>query len=98
MATSFSVTASRVPLGAFRLITNCPASVREKNESPNRGNKPRLSTKIPPKLRYGAARAHNRHMADFCAHDPRLMGVAIAPLDEPTLALEELEFALKSGA
>ena len=48
-------------------------------------------------MRYGAARAHNRHMADFCAHDPRLMGVAVAPLDEPELALEELEFALKSG-
>jgi uncharacterized protein len=56
------------------------------------------STKIPPKLRYGAARAHNRHMADFCAHDSRLMGVAVVPLDEPAFALEELEFALKSGA
>src|SRR5580704_14448252 len=56
------------------------------------------SSKIPPKLRYGAARAHNRHMADFCAHDSRLMGVAVVPLDEPAFALEELEFALKSGA
>ena len=56
------------------------------------------SSKIAPKLRYGAARAHNRHMADFCAHDSRLMGVAVVPLDEPALALEELEFALKSGA
>ena len=56
------------------------------------------SSKISPKLRYGAARAHNRHMADFCAHDSRLMGVAVVPLDEPALALEELEFALKSGA
>ena len=25
------------------------------------------SSKIEPRLRYGAARAHNRHMADFCA-------------------------------
>ena len=56
------------------------------------------SSKIPPKLRYGAARAHNRHIADFCAHDSRLMGVAVVPLDEPEFALEELEFALKSGA
>ncbi|HZC46753.1 MAG TPA: amidohydrolase family protein [Candidatus Acidoferrum sp.] len=56
------------------------------------------SSKTPPKLRYGAARAHNRHMADFCAHDSRLMSVAVVPLDEPQLALEELEFALKSGA
>lgn len=56
------------------------------------------SSKIPPKLRYGAARAHNRHMADFCGHDSRLMGVAVVPLEEPALALEELEFALKGGA
>lgn len=55
------------------------------------------SSKIAPKLRYGAARAHNRHIADFCSHDNRLMGVAIVPLEEPTLALEELDFALKSN-
>ena len=54
------------------------------------------SSKISPKLRYGAARAHNRHIADFCSHDDRLMGVAIVPLDEPQFALEELEFALKN--
>jgi predicted TIM-barrel fold metal-dependent hydrolase len=54
------------------------------------------SSKIAPRLRYGAARAHNRHIADFCSHDNRLMGVAIVPLEEPTLALEELDFALKS--
>ena len=53
--------------------------------------------KITPKMRYGAARAHNRHMVDFTAHDARLMGVAIVPLEEPKLALEELDFAIKSG-
>src|SRR5258708_22371608 len=55
------------------------------------------SSKITPRLRYGAARAHNRHMADFCANDSRLMGVAIVPLEVPELALEELNFAIKSG-
>ncbi len=55
------------------------------------------SAKIVPRLRYGGARAHNRHMAEFCAHDPRLMGVAIVPLEEPQLALEELDFAIKAG-
>jgi len=55
------------------------------------------SAKIAPRLRYGGARAHNRHMAEFCAHDPRLMGVAIVPLEEPQLALEELDFAIKAG-
>jgi predicted TIM-barrel fold metal-dependent hydrolase len=55
------------------------------------------SSKIPPRLRYGAARAHNRHMADFCAHDPRLLGAAIIPLDDPDFALAELEQVLKSN-
>src|SRR5271156_6319401 len=35
------------------------------------------SSKIEPRLRYGGARAHNRHMAAFCADDARLLGVAI---------------------
>ena len=55
------------------------------------------SSKLAPELRYGAARAHNRHMADFCAGDKRLMGVAIVPLDEPALAMAELEFAIEQG-
>ena len=55
------------------------------------------SSKLEPRLRYGAARAHNRHMADFCNADDRLMGVAVVPLDDPALALAELEFALESG-
>ncbi|MGH7779004.1 MAG: amidohydrolase family protein [Candidatus Binataceae bacterium] len=52
------------------------------------------SSKITPRIRYAAARAHNRHMAEFCARDSRLLGVAAAPLDEPALALKELEFAI----
>jgi len=55
------------------------------------------SSKLSPELRYGAARAHNRHMADFCAADDRLMGVAIVPLDEPQLAMAELERVLGEG-
>jgi predicted TIM-barrel fold metal-dependent hydrolase len=55
------------------------------------------SSKVSPTLRYGGTRAHNRHMADFCAHDERLMGVAIIPLDEPALAIAELDFAIEAG-
>ena len=55
------------------------------------------SSKLDPRLRYGAARAHNRHMAQFCGADPRLMGVAVIPLDEPDLAMAELEQVLKAG-
>ena len=55
------------------------------------------SQKKPLNLRYGATRAHNRHMADFCADDDRLMGIGIVPLDDPANALRELEFALEAG-
>ncbi|HSV03976.1 MAG TPA: amidohydrolase family protein [Phenylobacterium sp.] len=55
------------------------------------------SSKVEPRLRYGAARAHNRHMAEFCRADDRLIGVAVVPLDDPALAMAELEFALAEG-
>ena len=55
------------------------------------------SSKLDPKLRYGGARAHNRHMSAFCAEDERLMGVAIIPLDDAELAIAELEWVLKSN-
>ncbi len=55
------------------------------------------SSKKPAHLRYGATRAHNRHMVDFCADDPRLMGVGIVPLDEPELAIAEVEWIIENG-
>ncbi len=55
------------------------------------------SSKKPLNLRYGATRAHNRHMIDFCADDPRLMGVGIVPLDDPDHAVAELEWAIDQG-
>ena len=55
------------------------------------------SSKLEHRLRYGAARAHNRHMAEFCRNDDRLMGVAVVPLDDPDLAMAELDFALGAG-
>lgn len=55
------------------------------------------SSKKQPKVRYGAARAHNRHMVDFCADDARLMGVAAVPLDVPELAIAEAEWAIEQG-
>ena len=55
------------------------------------------SSNLAPELRYAAARAHNRHMADFCGADERLLGVAIIPLDEPALAIAELDAAIASG-
>lgn len=55
------------------------------------------SSKLEPRLRYGATRAHNRHMAEFCKTDSRMIGVAAIPLDEPELALAELDWALAQG-
>jgi predicted TIM-barrel fold metal-dependent hydrolase len=55
------------------------------------------SSKIPDKVRYGGARAHNRHMADFCSIDDRLMGVAAVPLENPALALEEVQWSVDNG-
>lgn len=49
------------------------------------------------KIKYGAAAAHNRAMADFCAADERLLGVAIVPMDDPVRATLELEHALSLG-
>jgi predicted TIM-barrel fold metal-dependent hydrolase len=46
-----------------------------------------------PHVRYAAARAHNRAVAAFCKADPRLIGVAIAPLDDVPAALAEIEHA-----
>ena len=55
------------------------------------------SSKKPSELRYGAARAHNRHMVDFCSDDERLLGVGIVPLDDPEYALAEAEWAIDNG-
>src|SRR5262249_19877602 len=46
-----------------------------------------FAEKRPLDERYGAARAHNRAMAEFCADDARLMGVALLPLDVVAMTL-----------
>lgn len=45
---------------------------------------------------YAGARAANRAMARFCG-DPRLLGVAYVPLDNPARALEEAQEAIRLG-
>jgi predicted TIM-barrel fold metal-dependent hydrolase len=52
---------------------------------------------LPLEVRYAGARAHNRAVADFCAHDARLMGVAALPLDDTQLALDEVAHIVKLG-
>ena len=55
------------------------------------------SSKKSPEIRYGAARAHNRHMIDFCSDDARLMGVGVVPLDSADHALAEARFCIDNG-
>jgi predicted TIM-barrel fold metal-dependent hydrolase len=50
-----------------------------------------------PQVKYAAARAHNRAMAAFCGHDPRLIGVAMVPLDDVELAMAEIAHAASLG-
>ena len=51
--------------------------------------------KVEIDIRYRATRAFNRAMSDFASTDPRLLGVALVPLDDPERAVAELEFLLK---
>lgn len=53
-------------------------------------------TSSNPDVLYGGAQAHNRAMAAFCA-DPRLIGVAFVPLDDPQRALETAADAIDAG-
>lgn len=55
------------------------------------------SAKLSTRIKYGAVRAHTRAMTAFCGDDERLMGMACISLEDPDLAVQELEFALRSG-
>lgn len=48
-------------------------------------------------VRYGAYRAHNRAVAEYCAVDDRLLGVALCDLDDLDRSLAELDVALDLG-
>ena len=48
-------------------------------------------------VRHAAAAAHNRSMAEFCEGDPRLIGVGLVPLDDPTGAAALIDEALASN-
>ncbi len=49
-------------------------------------------------LVYGAARAHNRGMIEFCQCDRRLAPVAYVPMDDVDRAVAELDWAVEAGA
>lgn len=48
-------------------------------------------------LEYASTAAHNRSIAEFCAADPRLMGVAALPLDDVGRTLAEIDHIVELG-
>lgn len=50
-----------------------------------------------PYVLYGGTVALNRAMADFCAHDPRLLAVGFAPLRYPDRAEAAVAAAIEAG-
>jgi predicted TIM-barrel fold metal-dependent hydrolase len=52
---------------------------------------------LPVEMRYAAARAHNRGMAEFCAPDRRFHGVGLLPLDDIDASLAELNNIVALG-
>ena len=50
-----------------------------------------------PDIRFEAAAAHNRAVAEYCDADDRLIGVAMVPLDDVDRAHAEIEAALDLG-
>src|SRR5438067_1008811 len=48
-------------------------------------------------LLYGGSRAHNRGMADFCGHDPRLIAVGSVPLNDAERATPAVAEAIAFG-
>lgn len=49
-------------------------------------------------LAYGAARAHNRMMTDYCSVDRRLLPVAYIPIADMTRTPAEAKYAIELGA
>jgi predicted TIM-barrel fold metal-dependent hydrolase len=58
---------------------------------------PAFATQRPVEARYAGAQVHNRAMADFCSKDARLYGVGLLPLDDPALAIQEVEHLISVG-
>jgi len=56
-----------------------------------------FDARLAPDVAAGAARAHNRAMAAFCADEPRMIGVGATPIDDIDAAMDEVDHALELG-
>jgi predicted TIM-barrel fold metal-dependent hydrolase len=53
--------------------------------------------RLAPDVAAGAARAHNRAMAGFCAGEPRLIGVGATAVDDIDAAIAEVDHIVECG-
>jgi uncharacterized protein len=53
--------------------------------------------RLPRDVAVAATSAHNRAMAEFCADDPRLLGVGATPLDDIDAACTEVDRIIELG-
>jgi predicted TIM-barrel fold metal-dependent hydrolase len=56
-----------------------------------------FDVRLQPDVAAGAARAHNRAMAEFCDGEPRLLGVGATALDDVDAAMAEVDHVLALG-
>ena len=56
-----------------------------------------FDVRLDPDVAAGAARAHNRAMAEFCDGEPRMIGVGATALDDIDAAVAEVDHALELG-
>jgi predicted TIM-barrel fold metal-dependent hydrolase len=56
-----------------------------------------FDARLDPDVAAAAARAHNRGMAEFCADEPRMIGVGATALDDVDAALAEVDHILELG-
>jgi predicted TIM-barrel fold metal-dependent hydrolase len=56
-----------------------------------------FDARLAPDVAAAAARAHNRAMAEFCADEPRMIGVATTSLDDVDAAVAEVDHIVELG-
>ena len=56
-----------------------------------------FSPDLEPDVAAATAAAHNRAMAEFCADEPRMIGVGATSLDDPAQAVAELDRIVELG-
>ncbi len=56
-----------------------------------------FDARLQPDVAAGAARAHNRAMAEFCDGDPRLVGVGATAIDDVDAAVAEIDHIVELG-